>query len=130
MRDMALILAGSLGAIAQGLPYICISMYRALGPGEAESYVSVLLWGRVSPHTGIVLTILSLALGRQRTRAFKIIFGLGYSVLMLLAFLPSGRPANTPRSAADLTILQKDSIITDVHRLSTCPLLCLTRRGE
>jgi hypothetical protein len=62
VRDMALMLAGSLGAIAQGLPCICISMYRALGPGEAEFYDSVLLRGLVSPHTGIVLTILSLAL--------------------------------------------------------------------
>lgn len=88
MRDMALMLAGSLGAIAQGLPCICISMYRALGPGEAEFYDSVLLWGRVSPHTGIVLTILSLAVGRQRTKAFKIILGLGYSVLMLLQLPP------------------------------------------
>jgi len=73
MRNIGLMLAGSLGAIALGLPYIYISIYRALGPAEAEFYVFVLLWGRVSLYTGIVLAILSLALGLRRARPFKLI---------------------------------------------------------
>lgn len=88
MRNIALILLGSLGAIALGLPYVYISIYRALGPAEAEFYDLVLLWGRVSLYTGIVLTIVSLAMGDRRGKPYKLVLALGYSVLMLLQLPP------------------------------------------
>jgi hypothetical protein len=88
MRNIALMLVGSLGAIALGLPYVHISSYRALGPGEVEFYDLVLLWGRVSLYTGIVLTMLSLAVGPRRGKPYKVILALGYSVLMLLQLPP------------------------------------------
>lgn len=88
MRNIALILLGSLGAIALGLPYVYISIYRTLGPAEAEFYDAVLLWGPVSLYTGIVLTIVSLAIGERRGRPHKLVLGLGYSVLMLLQLPP------------------------------------------
>lgn len=71
---------GGVGAIVLGLPYI----YRAFGPTEAE----VVLWGKVSLCSGIVLTIFSLAVGHKRIRIFELILGLGYSVLMVLQLPP------------------------------------------
>lgn len=84
MRNIALMFVGGLGAIALGLPYVYISKYRALGPGEAEFYDFVLLWGRVSLYTGIILSILSSAVGPRRGKPYMLIPALGYSVLMLL----------------------------------------------
>lgn len=84
MRNMALMLVGSLGGAVLGVAYIYISVYRPLGPAEAGFYKSVRLWGRVSLYTGIVLATVSLVVGRRRTRPFKLILALGYSVLVLL----------------------------------------------
>ncbi len=84
MRTIALLLVGSLGGAVLGVAYIYISVYRALGPAEAGFYESVQLWGRVSLCTGIVLASVSLAAGRRRTRPFKLVLALGYSVLVLL----------------------------------------------
>jgi hypothetical protein len=79
---------GSLGATALGLPYVYISTYRALGPGEVEFYGLVLLWGRVSVYTGIILFFLSLAVGPRSGKPYKLTLALGYSVLTLLQLPP------------------------------------------
>jgi hypothetical protein len=80
MRTIALMLVGSLGGAALGLPYI----YHAFGPTEAE----VVSWGQVSLYTGIYLAIVSLALGHQRARPFKLLLALGYFSLALSQLPP------------------------------------------
>jgi len=80
MKKVAVMLVGSIGAILLGLPYI----FHAFGPTEAE----VTSWGEVSLYTGIVLTLLALAIGRTTKKLFRGILALGYLFLALLQVLP------------------------------------------
>jgi hypothetical protein len=80
MKKVAVMLVGSIGAILLGLPYI----FRAFGPTEAE----VASWGEVSLYTGIVLTLLAVAIGRNTKKFFRGILALGYLFLALLQVLP------------------------------------------
>lgn len=80
MRNIALPLAGSAGAIALGLLYI----YRAFGPTEAE----VVSWGRVSLYAGIALATLSLVAGCKPIRILKLVLGLVCLFLIVLQLPP------------------------------------------
>ncbi len=68
MRNIALTLLGSSGAIALGLPYGYIPIYGALGPAEAEFYDLVLLREECPCTRGIGRAMVSLAMADRRER--------------------------------------------------------------
>ncbi len=73
-------LIGGIGAVLLGVTYI----FHAFGPTEAE----VVTWGEVSLYTGIVLTLLSVGIGRSTKWIPRSILALGYLFLALLQVLP------------------------------------------
>ena len=93
-------LAGGIGAILLGLPYI----FHGFGPTEAE----VVTWGRISIYIGASLILLSIGIGHSHASAAKALLSLGYIGLGLIQLLPiflwftfhgSGISDGTPPSA-------------------------------
>ena len=79
-KRIRFMLVGALGSILLGLPYIL----RLFGPTEAE----VVMWGRVSLWTGVVLSLLTIGLGANNNIIVKMFLSLGYLFLAMLQILP------------------------------------------
>ena len=77
---MPMMLAGGIGAILLGLPYI----FYGFGPTEAE----VVTWGRISIYIGASLILLSIGIGHSHASAAKALLSLGYIGLGLIQLLP------------------------------------------
>ena len=76
----ALMLAGGIGGVLLGLPYI----FHAFGPTEAE----VAHWGMICTLAGAVLLMLAVGIGRSKQRVAKVGLAAGYTALALLQVPP------------------------------------------
>lgn len=77
---MAFMLAGAIGGVLLGLPYI----FHAFGPTEAE----VARWGVVCALAGIVLLPPAVGMGRSSSKYLKVGLGSGYAALALIQVPP------------------------------------------